>query len=94
MAKKTQKVVKLHYSKDLGINNAKAYHTELKKALKNKTDVEVKVDKVETLDLTFIQLLYSLKKSVEKSNKKISFNIKLNNESELLLSNAGLTNLF
>lgn len=93
MAKK-EKIGKLTYSKELSIQYADKFLTEIKKVFKQNKKIEISVKDVETVDLTFIQLLYSLKKSSEKAKKTISFDIKMNKELEKILFNAGLVNLF
>jgi len=46
------------------------------------------------LDLTGVQLLYSIQKSCETFNKKVTYNIKMNEELKNLISRSGFKELF
>ena len=46
------------------------------------------------LDLTGVQLLYSIQKSCETLNKQVIYNVKMNEELRNLISKAGFKDLF
>lgn len=90
MAKK-EKTTKLSYKEELSIQFAEDIHTEMQKNFKENKKIEVSVSDTNNIDLTFIQLLYSLKKSASDSEKTVLFHFQMDKESEQLLANAGLT---
>jgi len=46
------------------------------------------------LDLTGVQLLYSIRKSCETFNKQVTYNIKMNDELKNLINRSGFKELF
>lgn len=56
----------------------------------------IKIDNIESFDLSFLQLLISIKKTIEKTNKVIEFEINLPDNIKSILYNSGvdLRNLF
>ncbi len=46
------------------------------------------------LDLTGVQLLYSIKKSCETFNKQVTYNVKMNEELKDLINRSGFKELF
>lgn len=52
--------------------------------------IEFNLKKVHNIDLTFIQLLFSLKNTAQKRNKKISLQADISEDIRLLLNNADL----
>lgn len=53
--------------------------------------VEFALKNVNNVDMTFIQLLYSVKKTAESLNKKVSFNVDLSDDIKSLLNNSDLS---
>lgn len=90
MAKK-EKTIKLSYKEELSIQFAEKFYKEIQNNFKENKKIEIYVKDTNCIDLTFIQLLYSLKKSALDSEKTILFHFEMDKESEQLLANAGLT---
>lgn len=90
MAKKGN-IAKLSYKDELSIQFAEKIHKELSKNLAENKKIDISVSNTNNIDLTFVQLLYSLKKSAIASEKTVLFHLQMDKESEQLLANAGLT---
>ncbi|HYC87440.1 MAG TPA: STAS domain-containing protein [Chryseosolibacter sp.] len=74
---------------DLTIAQAGQIANKLKEMLKKDESLRVTIQNVTSMDLTFIQLLYSFTKTCRQQNKKVLLDIKLNPDLELLLSKCG-----
>ncbi|MBN2612864.1 MAG: STAS domain-containing protein [Bacteroidales bacterium] len=98
MAKKTEKKPKenstLFEIKDgITISNVSDIRKKMLKYIEGSKTLRVKIDKTEQLDLSGIQLLYSLQKSCIQQGKKIQFDINLAEETMELLKNSGFNNI-
>jgi hypothetical protein len=56
-------------------------------------DIAVKVDNPDNLDITFLQLLQSMKATTEKNKRQFSVSADLPNELNSLVTNAGFSEL-
>ena len=73
---------------DFSIASIDTIKKEIEELLITSDKLVVKGEGIKTIDLTGIQLLYSLRQS-DKENKKISFEITLKEELQTLLGKAG-----
>ena len=74
------------------IQNIGTLFQEIKEISIKYSDIEINLPKEASIDLTFIQLLISLKQSVNKLNKKFTLNYTLSEEQSDLLNITGLYN--
>ncbi|MGQ1945612.1 STAS domain-containing protein [Geofilum sp. OHC36d9] len=81
--------VNLVFSGQLTINNIEKIASEIKTILEKPTAVNIQVKEVENLDLTFVQLIYSIKNSGKKNNFKVTLSVSLSEELNSLVANAG-----
>lgn len=63
-------------------------------ASKDKFDILVMQGSIDFIDLTGIQALYSIRKSLKQSDKAISLGIKVNEETKNLILRAGFKEIF
>lgn len=86
-------ILKVDFSGQLTIN----YIQKIKEAVSEKVDfsqdISVNVDNPDNLDITFLQLLQSLKTTVEFNKKQLSVSSTLPGELKSLVSNAGFSDL-
>lgn len=80
-------------SGNLTISNSKKIQQSLIEAFKPLKNISIEINEVENIDLSFIQLIYTL--SVESKNfgKNINITSKLNEDLRLLIENAGFSEL-
>ncbi len=82
-------VLNIEFSGELNISNTPAFRDLLIQKLKNKTGINITTNGVESLDLSFYQLLLSIKKTFQEKEKPINIHLKLPAENEELLRQAG-----
>ncbi len=83
-------VCKVFIEGDLSIGNAVEIRSKLQQALLDFSVVEVVADNVTNIDLTSIQIFYSLLKTPSLTNdKSITLELKLNNDLHVLLEQGG-----
>jgi ABC-type transporter Mla MlaB component len=87
--KKKDGGIDLVFSGQLTINNIEKITTEIKTILEKPTAINIQVKEVENLDLTFVQLIYSIKNSGKKNNFKVTLSVSLSEELKSLVANAG-----
>lgn len=92
--KSTDTDVEIEISGDLIINHIEKIKVELDSVIDFSKDLVLKLDNPSSLDITFIQLVLSLKRSFQKNEKKLTFMGSFNDEISGLLTNAGLQDLF
>lgn len=63
-------------------------------ATKDKFDILVMQGNVDSLDLSGIQAIYSIRKSLRESNKTLSLGIKINEETKNLILRSGFKEIF
>jgi MFS superfamily sulfate permease-like transporter len=78
---------------ELSFINAPNIATEIQKHLNEFDQLNINAS-LAHIDLTGIQLLYSIKKSCENNQKKVNFNIKISQEQKDLILKAGFNELF
>jgi MFS superfamily sulfate permease-like transporter len=78
---------------ELSFINALGIATEIQKHIKEFDQLNINAN-IAHIDLTGIQLLYSIKKSCENNQKKVNFNIKIGQEQKDLIVKAGFNELF
>lgn len=79
----------LRFSGQLIINHISKIADHLKSILGFEYDIDINIDKPENIDVTFIQLLYSIKSDFISNNKKVTITGDLKIELETLISNSG-----
>ncbi|HEY4787247.1 MAG TPA: STAS domain-containing protein [Bacteroidales bacterium] len=83
----------LYVDDELSFINASLVKDEISNKVKEFDQLLIQANIVH-LDLTGVQLLYSIRKSCETLNKQVTFNIKMNDELKNLISRAGFNDLF
>ncbi|OQY00655.1 MAG: hypothetical protein B6I20_08445 [Bacteroidetes bacterium 4572_117] len=91
--KKDEDVARIFLTGDLGVNKFKSVVDKISEAESKYENIEINIGEVIAFDLASLQLLISLKKTREKNNKKISFNIDLSKDLTDLLNITGFTNI-
>ena len=79
----------IRFSGQLIINHINKITEELRPFLTVRSDVDIIIDNADNIDVTFIQLVYSIKNTYLAQNKKVSITAKLKEELETLVSNSG-----
>lgn len=92
--KKGDKSVKIILQKELTIFTIEELKTKIVDVLKKYDEIQIQISNVENIDLSFLQLIDSLKKSAHKKNKKVEMNVELPENLEELMSNAGFEKFF
>jgi anti-anti-sigma regulatory factor len=78
---------------ELSFINASSIASEIQKHIKEFDHIIINAN-IAHIDLTGVQLLYSIKKSCENVKKKVTFNIKLGDELKNLITRSGFNELF
>ena len=78
---------------EVTLNNADKIKDEIMNAVNNHASIEVKIHNVTNIDLFCVQLLYSVKKTVNETKKSVLFDVTIPEEFQLLLGNAGFNDL-
>ncbi len=89
----TRDGIKLNFSGQLTIAQIQKIKDATGEQVNFTRDIEVEVDNPENLDITFLQLLQSLKTTAEANGRQFSVSATLPNELESLVSNAGFADL-
>jgi len=92
--KKDEKRVNIVLENELTIYTVENIKNEIYKTFKDYDIIDFKLKKVNNIDLTFIQLFYSLKETALIQNKQVSFDVKIQDDLKLLLSNSDLKKIF
>jgi len=74
---------------DLTLQNADQIRLELIQALKQYNYLSLNIVNIENIDLPFIQLLYSLKKTAESKNKELQIAALVPEDLQLILEHSG-----
>lgn len=83
----------LTFSGQLTINYIQKIKDAVTKQINFSKDLEIKVENPDNLDITFLQLLQSLKITFEQNQRNFSATATLPNELLSLISNAGFSTL-
>jgi anti-anti-sigma regulatory factor len=78
---------------ELSYVNASVIASEIQKHITEFDELNINAN-VAHIDLTGIQLLFSIKKSCENKQKKVNFNVKMGHELKELMLKAGFNELF
>lgn len=78
---------------ELSFINALSIASEIQKHIKEFDHLVINAN-IAHIDLTGVQLLYSIKKSCENLNKKVIFNVKIGEELKNLITRSGFIELF
>jgi anti-anti-sigma regulatory factor len=87
--KKGEKKAKMTVEKELTIYTVLEIRESFMEAIEKYNELDVSIREVENLDLSFIQLIESLKKTAEEYQKKISISAELADETRKLVENTG-----
>ena len=79
----------LKFSGQLIINYIESITELVKSEINTGKDLQIEIDNTETVDITFIQLIIAIKKSVENNGKKITLISNLKEDNLNLIKNAG-----
>lgn len=91
---KTEKKVIISCENDLTISTIEKIKDKIIDSFKKNEIVECTLKNVKTIDLTFIQLFYSMQISAKKLNKKLSFKVEFSEDMNSLLSDSDLKKIF
>jgi anti-anti-sigma regulatory factor len=86
--------VKLTFSGDLIINYIDAIKEEVEKSINYSKNLHIQLSNPTSVDITFVQIIFSLKKTFKNKGKSIQIKAELSDEISLLISNAGFKDLF
>jgi len=91
--KKSNGTLDITFSGQLNINTINKITESVSSNLGKEQAIKLTVKDVDTIDLTFIQLLYSIKNSGTKKGCNVTLLMTLNEEIKSLIINAGFYNL-
>lgn len=91
--KKSDGILYVDFSGQLTINYIQKIKESVSEQVDFSQDITVNVDNPDNLDITFLQLLQSLKTTAELNKKQLSISSTLPSELESLVSNAGFSDL-
>ncbi|GEM_PF-2964058 len=77
------------FSGQLIINHIEKITAIVKQELKTDKDLKVEIVNTESIDVTFIQLLLSIKDTFKSNGHKVNINAELNEDLQILIKNAG-----
>lgn len=75
---------------DLTIDTVDDIKADIISLVKKYDKIIVKCEELGNIDLAGIQVLYSLKKTINKANKKVEFNVKLPEDIETIVNHSGV----
>jgi ABC-type transporter Mla MlaB component len=79
----------IRFSGQLIINHIEKIAEVVKESLKTDKDLQIEIDNPDSVDVTFIQLLLSLKATLETNGKTTTINAELKPEIHTLIKNSG-----
>jgi len=91
--KKNNNELSIVFSGQLTINSITKITDSVKTNISHPSKIEISVKDVENIDLTFIQLIEAIKNSGRKDGYKVTVSMKLSDDLNSLLENAGFKNL-
>lgn len=89
--KKGESMANIILENELTIFSIESMKDKIIEAVMKYDHVEFALKNVNNVDMTFIQLLYSVKKTAETLNKKVSFDVELSDDIKSLLNNSDLS---
>ncbi len=84
----------LLFTGDLSVSGASELQQQLLKLLPRASTIEVKVDDVENIDLSFLQLLLAWATSMKQSGKNLTFDFRLGQEFTRIFDESGFQQMF
>ncbi len=91
--KKGVKKAKVLLTDELNIYTIEGIKEEIINIVKRYDEIEFSTKDVKNMDITFVQLFYSIITSVKDKGKKVTFDIKLPEENQVLFDNTDLTRI-
>jgi ABC-type transporter Mla MlaB component len=88
-----QKVGSISLEGELTLNHITALKKEMMDALETCDSLKLKIQNVTSVDLSWIQLLQSIRKTCRDSGKNVAIEMILNSDAELLLARTGFSSL-
>ena len=88
--KKGESKVSIILANELTIFSIETLKDKIIDAVKKYDTIEFTLKDIGNMDLTFVQLFYSIKNSADSLNKKISFDVNLSDDIESLFINSDL----
>jgi ABC-type transporter Mla MlaB component len=92
--KKEKEQTQLLFAGDLNINHMSKIKSRIAETVDFSDNLNIHVTNPSGIDITFIQLIYSLKKTCEAQGKSFKINGNFSEEMYGLVSNAGFDKLF
>lgn len=89
--KKNEKKVNIVFRNELTIFSIEGMKEKVNKVFADYKEINIEVKDVVNMDLSFIQLLHSLKLAASESKKKISLKVNISDDLKTLLNNSDLT---
>lgn len=91
--KKGEKKVKITFKNDLTIFSIESIKDQFIGAVQKNDVIQLELKDVKNIDLTFIQLIYSLKISSASLKKEVSVSANLSEDIKSLFSNSGISKI-
>lgn len=91
--KKGEKKVKITFKNDLTIFSIESIKDQFIYAVQKNDVIQLELKDVKNIDLTFIQLIYSLKISSASLKKEVSVSANLSEDIKSLFSNSGISKI-
>jgi len=92
--KDDKKKLTIKFSGSLVINHIEDIISTIKDRIDFTKDLHLNISNPDNIDLTFIQLVVSLQKTVLNKNLDFSVSAKIKDDLSLILTNAGFNNIF
>lgn len=86
---KSENKARMVVEKELTIYTVLEIKENFTEAIRRFNELDIQIRNVENIDLSFIQLIESLRKTAEEYEKKIFISAELMNETKTLVDNAG-----
>lgn len=84
------KLQELHFEGDLSIFNAEKIYKKLKRFTFSADDIIIILENIDTMDLTTVQTILSLKNTFESESKSVTINSNIPQEKQKLINCTGL----
>lgn len=91
--KKGESKAEISFSEELSIYTIEKLKDDVIKTVKEYDNIELIGNDIKTMDLAFVQLIYSIQKTSKNLGKNVSLKIKLDEENKTLFDNTDLTRI-
>jgi anti-anti-sigma regulatory factor len=88
---KGEKKINITLRNELTIYSIEGLKDKIVDAIKDYDQIIFDIKDVKNMDLSFVQLLYSVKITADTLNKKVSFNVNLSDDIKTLFTNSDLS---